>query len=60
VKPLSGAPLLDRLLTLPTNIRQGWKGLQWTNTQCNKKFRKKCDNIGPWTQNLLKSATIKE
>jgi len=28
-----------RLLALPTNIRQGWKGLPWTNTQaCNEKF----------------------
>jgi hypothetical protein len=29
--PLSGAPLYGRLLALPTNIRQGWKGLPGTN-----------------------------
>jgi hypothetical protein len=32
VKHLSGAPLKGRLLTLPTNIRPGRKGLLWTNT----------------------------
>ncbi len=29
---LSGAPLYGRLLTLPTIIRPGWKGLKGTNT----------------------------
>jgi hypothetical protein len=29
---MSGAPLLGRLLALPTNIRLGWKGLSGTNT----------------------------
>ncbi len=27
----SGAPLYGKLLTLPANIRLGWKGLQGTN-----------------------------
>jgi hypothetical protein len=27
-----GAPLLGRLLALPTIIRLGWKGLPWKNT----------------------------
>jgi hypothetical protein len=31
VKHLSGAPLKGRLLTLPTNIRLGWKDLTGTN-----------------------------
>jgi hypothetical protein len=31
VKHISGAPLYDRLLALPTNIRVGWKGLPGTN-----------------------------
>jgi hypothetical protein len=30
-KLLSGVPLYGKLLALPTNIRQGWKGLQGTN-----------------------------
>jgi hypothetical protein len=29
---LSGAPLQDRLLASPTNIRLGWKGSPGTNT----------------------------
>ncbi len=45
---LSKEPL--RLVTLPTNIRQGWKGLPGTNTLAySKKFlnygRKKFNNI---------------
>jgi hypothetical protein len=32
VKPLSGAPLKGRLVALLTNVRQGWKSLQETNT----------------------------
>ncbi len=32
VKHLSGAPLLGRLLALPTNTRRGWLGLPETNT----------------------------
>jgi hypothetical protein len=31
-KHISGAPLLDRLLALPINIRLYWKGLAGTNT----------------------------
>jgi hypothetical protein len=27
------APFLIRLILLPTNIRQSWKGLPWPNTQ---------------------------
>jgi len=30
---LSEAPFRVRLLTIPTNIRQGWKGLTRPNTQ---------------------------
>jgi hypothetical protein len=33
VKLLSGAPLLDRLLALPENIRLGWKSLSEANPQ---------------------------
>jgi hypothetical protein len=29
--PSEGAPLLGRILALPTNIRLGWKGLPGTN-----------------------------
>jgi len=32
VKHFLGAPLLGRLLTLPTNTRQGWKCSPGTNT----------------------------
>ncbi len=32
VRHISGDPLYDRLLALPTNIRLGWKGLPGTNT----------------------------
>ena len=40
VKPLSGAPLKGRPLSLPTNIRQGWRGLPGTNALAysEKKF----------------------
>jgi hypothetical protein len=31
VKHLSGAPLKGKLLTLPPNIRLGWKSLPGTN-----------------------------
>jgi len=32
VKHLSGVPLYGRLLSLPINIRVGWKGLPGENT----------------------------
>jgi hypothetical protein len=31
IEAISAAPLLVRLLALPTNIRQGWKGLPGKN-----------------------------
>ncbi len=34
---LSGAPLLGKLLALPTNIRLGWKGLPGTKTSSLRK-----------------------
>ncbi len=51
MKHLSDAQLVDRLLALPTNIRQGWQYLPETNTlayyenqQITNKF---FYNIGP-------------
>jgi hypothetical protein len=38
---LGGAPLLDKLLTLPEDIRLGCKGLPGTNTLAYFKLRRK-------------------
>jgi hypothetical protein len=38
VKHLSSAPHKGRLLTSPTNIRLGWKGLPMKNTSLLQKF----------------------
>jgi hypothetical protein len=50
VKDLSVAPLLGRLMTLPTNFRLDWKDLPGTNTSILRTFenygRKKFYNIG--------------
>ncbi len=48
---ISGAPLLGRLIALPTNISLDWEGLQGTSTLAyydNSQVKdKKFDNIGP-------------
>jgi hypothetical protein len=56
---LSGAPLLGRLLALPTNIRLGWKGLPVENalayiTNIRKlRTKKSFTTLGPVLQNFL-------
>jgi len=62
VKRLSVAPLKDRLQALPTNIRQGWKGMPGKKNSCllrtlknywYKKFLKPgCSRLADWS--LLK------
>jgi hypothetical protein len=56
MKHLSGAPLLGRLLPLPTNISLGWKGWQRTNTLAYYEYysRKMLDNIGTWLYMVLR------
>ncbi len=46
-EPQKGAQLQGVFQALPTNIRQGWKGLSGTNT--NIYVRKKFRNIGAVT-----------
>ncbi len=53
VEHLTGAPLLGRLLVLPTNNTLGWKGMQVANTLAYSEIlslaaEKKFYNIGQW------------
>ncbi len=52
-----GAPLLGRLLSLPTNIRLGWKGLSKTSTLADYKHSSITDAKSYMTLGLAYYAT---
>jgi hypothetical protein len=60
---LSGAPLLDRLLGLPANVRPGWKGLPGKNALAylasSSVAKKKCFiRLKPGLQNSERSCIV--